>query len=47
MRQIFDARAGADPDTLLERLEHALITGLLDRRGFLRAAAAAGSRRRA
>jgi choline dehydrogenase len=42
MRQIFDARAGADPDTLLERLEHALITGLLDRRGFLRAAAAAG-----
>jgi len=32
----------ADPDSLLDRLERALIAGRLDRRGFLRAASAAG-----
>jgi choline dehydrogenase len=32
----------ADADSRLEQLEHSLITGRIDRRGFLRAAAAAG-----
>ena len=32
----------ADPDSLLDRLERALIAGRLSRRGFMRAAAAAG-----
>jgi choline dehydrogenase len=32
----------ASPDSLLQRLEHALIAGRLNRRGFMRAVAAAG-----
>ncbi|ACB33075.1 glucose-methanol-choline oxidoreductase [Leptothrix cholodnii SP-6] len=36
------ARHAPDPDTLLERLEHALIAGRLNRRGFIKAVTAAG-----
>lgn len=34
--------AASDPDTQLERLEHALIAGRLNRRGFIQAVTAAG-----